>query len=139
MFTLDPKLQEDTFFVHDFKVSELLLMNNANYPWFILVPRRPKVAELTDLSFEDQIEVLSEINIVADLLQTNFQPHKLNIANLGNVVRQLHIHVIARFQHDLVFPNPVWGSASKPYETKDAQELVKKIQTQIKAQELILK
>jgi len=139
MFTLDPKLQEDTFFVHDFKVSELLLMNNANYPWFILVPRRPKVAELTDLSFEDQIEVLSEINIVADLLQINFQPHKLNIANLGNVVRQLHIHVIARFQHDLVFPNPVWGSASKPYETKDAQELVKKIQTQIKAQELILK
>jgi len=139
MFTLDPKLQEDTFFVYDFKVSELLLMNNANYPWFILVPRRPKVAELTDLSFEDQIEVLSEINIVADLLQTNFQPHKLNIANLGNVVRQLHIHVIARFQHDLVFPNPVWGSASKPYETKDAQELVKKIQTQIKAQELILK
>lgn len=139
MFTLDPKLQEDTFFVHDFKVSELLLMNNANYPWFILVPRRPKVAELTDLSFEDQIEVLSEINIVADLLQTNFQPHKLNIANLGNVVRQLHIHVIARFQHDLVFPNPVWGSAGKPYETKDAQELVKKIQTQIKAQELILK
>jgi hypothetical protein len=139
MFTLDPKLQEDTFFVYDFKVSELLLMNNANYPWFILVPRRPKVAELTDLSFEDQIEVLSEINIVADLLQTNFQPHKLNIANLGNVVRQLHIHVIARFQHDLVFPNPVWGSASEPYETKDAQELVKKIQTQIKAQELILK
>ena len=136
MFTLDKKLQEDTFFVHDFKVSELLLMNNSNYPWFILVPRRPEMAEITDLSFEDQIEVLSEINIVADLLQTNFQPHKLNIANLGNVVRQLHIHVIARFQNDLVFPSPVWGSEIKPYEKKEAQALVKKIQTQIKAQEL---
>lgn len=129
MFKLDQKLQADTFFVHDFKISQLLLMNNANYPWFILVPRQPNLVELTDLDFADQTEVLREINVVSKILQKEFNPTKLNIAALGNMVRQCHIHIIARFESDASFPNPVWGSAVKSYEEKDALELIKKIKS----------
>lgn len=127
MFFLDSKLKADTFFVTDLKISRVLLMNNANYPWLILVPRRPDLVELTDLTFDKQIEVLREINLVSQILQRKFQPHKLNIGALGNVVRQLHIHVIARFENDAAFPKPVWGEASKPYEQKDVQDLVQEI------------
>jgi len=127
MFFLDSKLKADTFFVTDLKISRVLLMNNANYPWLILVPRKPDLVELTDLTFDEQIAVLREINLVSQILQRKFQPHKLNIGALGNVVRQLHIHVIARFENDAAFPKPVWGEASKPYEQKDVQDLVQEI------------
>lgn len=132
MFKLDSKLQDDTFFVADLKLSRLLLMNNANYPWLILVPRQENLSELTDLSFEDQVEVLKEINKVCKILEKIFQPHKLNIANLGNVVRQLHIHVIARFENDLSFPKPVWGSETKFYDKLYAEKLINQIQSYLK-------
>ncbi len=132
MFTLDPKLNADTFLVADLKISRLLLSNNANYPWLILVPRHADLVELTDLNFEDQTQVLREINLVAAVLQKKFQPHKLNIAALGNVVRQLHIHVIARFENDAAFPNPVWGGAAKPYVPEDAERLIQELQLLIK-------
>ena len=129
MFALDQKLQADTFFVHDFKISTLLLSNNANYPWLILVPRQAGLVELTDLSFEDQTEVLREINVVSELLQKECKPVKLNVAALGNIVRQLHIHIIARFENDASFPNPVWGSDSKPYTKQEAVALINKIKS----------
>ena len=129
MFKLDQKLQADTFFVHDFKISQLLLMNNANYPWFILVPRQHNLVELTDLDFANQTEVLREINVVSKILQKEFKPTKLNIAALGTMVRQCHIHIIARFENDLSFPNPVWGGTIKSYEEKNVLELIKKIKS----------
>lgn len=132
MFTLDPKLNADTFLVADLKISRVLLMNNANYPWLILVPRQKDLVELIDLSFEDQIQVLREINLVSKILQKKFNSHKLNIAALGNVVRQLHIHVIARFENDAAFPKPVWGEAAKPYAQQDAKNLVQELQLLIK-------
>ncbi len=132
MFTIDSKLKADTFFITDLKLSSLLLMNNANYPWLILVPRQENVSELTDLSFEDQVEVLAEINKVCHILQSFFKPHKLNIANLGNVVRQLHIHVIARFENDLSFPKPVWGDNSKFYEKNESEKLINQIKSYLK-------
>lgn len=140
MFVLNPKLDNDTFFVHDFKVSRLLLMNNSNYPWFIMVPRIDDAVELTDLNFDDQTQVLREINIVANLLQDICKPFKLNIATLGNMVRQLHIHVIARFDDDATFPNPVWGGPSKPYGKEDYENLIEKISlelTKVKTEEKI--
>lgn len=127
MFILDKKLQEDTFFVCDLALSTLLLMNNANYPWFILVPRQPELAELTDLDFDNQVQLLREMNLISDFLQKEYHPKKLNIAALGNVVRQLHVHVIARFEDDISFPNPVWGGKSKAYAPQDAQMLINKI------------
>ncbi len=132
MFDLNSKLAADTFLVGDLKISRLLLMNDANYFWFILVPRKPDLVELTDLSFEEQIEVLREINLVAKILKTDFAAEKLNIAALGNVVKQLHIHVIGRFENDIAFPKPVWGAApAKAYEEKAALELINKVKLKI--------
>ena len=100
--------------------------------WIILVPRKGDLIELTDLSFEDQIEVLREINLVGKILQENFGAEKLNIAALGNVVSQLHIHVIARKKNDATFPKPVWGnSATKLYDEIAVQEIVEKVKSLI--------
>ncbi len=110
MFTLDPQLQKDTIAIASLPLCELLLMNDANYPWLILVPRREDVRELIELSAEDQLQFMHESNAVARLLQTQFSAEKLNIAALGNVVAQLHIHHIARFKQDAVWPKPIWGA-----------------------------
>ena len=112
MFILDKKLQQDSFFIGDLELCKVLLMNDANYPWLILVPRQNNLKDIIDLSFDDQIILLKEINFVAEILQNEFECDKLNIANLGNVVSQLHIHVIARKKNDATFPKPVWGNAS---------------------------
>ena len=132
MFVLNAKLAADTFLVCDLKISRLLLMNDSNYFWFILVPRKADLVELTDLSFEEQIEVLREINLVAEILKKDFAVEKLNIGALGNVVKQLHIHVIGRFENDVAFPKPVWGAApAKPYQEKSAIELINKVKLKI--------
>ncbi len=128
MFQLDEKLQADTFFIADLKMSRLLLMNDSNYPWLILVPKKPNLVEITDLIFDEQIVVLQEVNLIAEILKKSFNADKLNIANLGNVVKQLHIHIIARFKNDTTFPKPVWGNASAiPYQEKAVQDLIIKI------------
>ena len=101
MFILDKKLQQDSFFIGDLELCKVLLMNDANYPWLILVPRQNNLKDIVDLSFDDQIILLKEINFVAEILKKEFECDKLNIANLGNVVSQLHIHVIARKKNDV--------------------------------------
>ena len=111
MFILDKKLQQDSFFIGDLELCKVLLMNDANYPWLILVPRQNNLKDIIDLSFDDQIILLKEINFVAEIFKKEFEFDKLNIANLGNVVSQLHIHVIARKKNDITFPKPVWGNA----------------------------
>lgn len=110
MFTLDPQLQKDTIAIASLPLCELLLMNDANYPWLILVPRREGARELLELSAEDQLQFLAESNAISRLLQTQFSAEKLNIAALGNVVAQLHIHHVARFASDAVWPKPIWGA-----------------------------
>ena len=108
----------------------MLLLNDSNYPWLVLVPRFENISELTDLEFDIQSEILREVNLLAKILQQNFDCHKLNIAAIGNMVRQLHIHVIARNENDASFPKPVWGTIpAKPYEKDQAFELVKKIKS----------
>ena len=131
MFELDKNLAGDTFFVADLKTCRILLMNNSRFPWLILVPRIVGAVELTDLPFETQNEILQEINLVAKILQKKFQPHKLNIAALGNVVRQLHIHVIARFENDAVFPKPVWGGEAKKYDENISGNLILEIKKEL--------
>lgn len=130
MFLLNPRLDADTFLVADLKISRLLLMNDSNYPWFILVPRKPDLVELTDLEMSEQIEVLQEINWLGKILKENFGAEKLNIAALGNVVKQLHIHVIGRTKNDAVFPKPVWGNGiERPYEKKSAELIIQTVKS----------
>lgn len=128
MFTLDPQLQKDTIAIASLPLCELLLMNDANYPWLILVPRREDVRELIELSAEDQLQFMHESNAVARLLQTQFSAEKLNIAALGNVVAQLHIHHIARFKQDAVWPKPIWGAIpAVVYEEEKLAEVIELI------------
>ena len=120
MFTLHPQLQKDCIVIGELPLSNLLLMNDANYPWFVLVPRRAETREWFELAFDDQQALLRETNALAHFLQQNTGARKMNIGALGNMVPQLHVHVIARFEADPAWPGPVWGKVpAQPY-TPDA-------------------
>ncbi len=115
-FSLNKKLESDTHYINDFLLCRLLLMNNKNYPWFILVPRRNNVTEIYQLSEKDRHQLDYEINEISKKLSKYFNVDKMNIASLGNIVSQLHIHVIVRYKNDLSWSEPVWGkSNSEPY------------------------
>nr|WP_314616345.1 HIT domain-containing protein [uncultured Pseudomonas sp.] len=109
MFLMDSRLQQDSLVLGDFPLCRLLLSKDANYPWFILVPKRPGVSELFDLSQEDQAQLWKETTYLAEALKREFAADKMNVATLGNVVSQMHMHVIVRHQHDAAWPAPVWG------------------------------
>lgn len=109
MFTLDSRLQQDTLPIGDFPLCRLLLMNDVNYPWFILVPRREEVSELFQLDMADQQALWLETTRLAETLKDVFVADKMNVATLGNVVSQLHMHVIVRRREDAAWPAPVWG------------------------------
>ena len=108
---LDPKLAADTIAVGDLALTRVLLANDSNYPWLILVPRMPGVTEITDLDPNEQVQLLGEIDAAARVLKSVTEYDKLNIAALGNVVAQLHVHVIGRRHSDKAWPKPVWGVA----------------------------
>ena len=108
-FSLAPELQRDCIELADWPLCKVLLMNDSQYPWFILVPRVAGVKEIIDLSEELQITLLQESGKLSKLLQQVFNPDKLNVAALGNMVPQLHVHHIARFTVDAAWPTPVWG------------------------------
>ena len=110
-WTLHPQLERDTASIGDLPLSRVLIINDANYPWLLLVPRRPLVVELIDLDDVEQAQLMTEVTRVARALRTVTHCDKLNIAALGNVVPQLHVHVIARFRSDAAWPKPVWGAA----------------------------
>lgn len=110
-FSLHPQLAADTVPVGDLALTRVLLANDANYPWLILVPRRPGLVELIDLEENEQVQLLAEIDRTARALKGITECDKLNIAALGNVVAQLHVHVIARRHTDAAWPKPVWGVA----------------------------
>jgi len=109
-FILHPRLRADTHHLIDAELSQILLMDDARFPWLILVPRRFEMRELIDLEEKDQQQLLAEISHICHTLKELFQPDKLNIAALGNLVPQLHVHVIARYTHDAIWPAPVWGT-----------------------------
>jgi len=109
-FSLHPRLQSDTVVLGNLPLCTVLLMNNSDYPWVILVPRRAGIRELYELREEDQRQLLQESGQVSRLMQHLFVPDKLNVATLGNVVPQFHWHIIARFSSDAVWPAPVWGA-----------------------------
>ena len=129
MFELHPTLAKDTIVVGDLPLCRVLLMNNRNFPWLILVPRRENMRELFDLQ-NDYFGVMDEVKRVSEIFCAITHAHKMNIAALGNQVEQLHIHIIARFQDDAAWPNPVWNSpklSTAPYTQQEQTEWVKKL------------
>ncbi len=116
MFALDQRLQQDTVVIGDFPLSRLLLSNDSNYPWFILVPRIDGISEVFQLDVADQQQLWQETTALAQVLNEGLAADKMNIGALGNVVSQLHVHVIVRKRDDAAWPAPVWGKhPAKPY------------------------
>jgi diadenosine tetraphosphate (Ap4A) HIT family hydrolase len=120
-FELHPNLKKKRFII-DLPLSSVLLENEAHYPWLIIVPRKPNVHRMMDLSFEDQTLCLKELDLTQKILWELFSPSQLNVAAIGNKTPQLHWHVIARFHSDPAWPGTVWDHpARKPY-TDEALE-----------------
>ncbi len=121
---LHEQLAKDTIALLDWPLCKVLLMNDSQYPWLILVPRRLAIKEIYQLEFIEQQQLLQEINGASQAL-LNCQPDKLNVAALGNQVPQLHVHVIARFKTDPAWPRPVWGAMpAKPYSTAQLDKVI---------------
>jgi len=125
--SLDQRLAADTIPIGDLALSSVLLMDDARFPWFILVPRRAGASELTDLSDEEAAQLMSEIRIATRVMLELAKPDKVNVGALGNVVAQLHVHVVGRFRSDPAWPGPVWGHGSRtPYPAHAASALVER-------------
>src|SRR5436190_10610486 len=120
-WSLHPQLARDTITIGDLPLSRVLVVNDANWPWLLLVPRRLGVSDITDLDEVEQAQLMTEIARVARSVKAVTECDKLNIAALGNVVPQLHVHVIARREGDAGWPKPIWGAA--PAIAYDRQEL----------------
>ena len=128
MFALDKRLDQDTLTLGDFPLCRLLLMNDASYPWFILVPRREEVSELFQLDTADQHSLWKEITALAEVIKDTFGADKMNVATLGNVVSQLHVHVIARRRDDAAWPAPVWGhQPARPHSEAQVEGIREKL------------
>ena len=109
-WTLHPQLERDTVPIGDLALCRALLINDANYPWMLLVPRRPGVVEIIDLSEAEQATLMAEIAQASKVIKVMTGCAKINVAALGNVVPQLHVHVIARGRSDPAWPKPLWGA-----------------------------
>jgi len=131
-FVLHPRLEADTEFVADFALSRVLAMNDARYPWLILVPRRDHLTEIHELSHDDRTTLIDEIARAGTALKSLPGISKINVGALGNLVPQIHIHIVARHPGDAAWPGPVWGhGAAVPYTHDALKGFVKGIGTAI--------
>jgi len=132
VFILDSRLHHDTVALGDFPLCRLLLSKDANYPWFVLVPRRPAISEVFELDEEAQQQLWKETTLLAKLLDKVFVADKMNIATLGNVVSQLHMHVIVRHKKDPAWPGPVWGSQpARAYAPKELARVRRSVEREL--------
>ena len=105
----------DSHYITDLRLCSVRLMNNSNFPWIILIPNRKKITDITELNSKDQILLIKEIVFCSKIMKSQFRTSKLNIEKIGNIVPQLHIHIIARFKRDSTWPLSVWVTKGKPY------------------------
>jgi|TARA_R110002072_G_scaffold189593_3_gene346672 diadenosine tetraphosphate (Ap4A) HIT family hydrolase len=124
-FSLHPRLAADTFLVDDWPLCRVLLMNDSRFPWLILVPRQDGLRDFDEIAESDKPSFLTEIDRASRALRTETSAEKMNVAALGNMVPQLHVHVVARFVTDTAWPAPVWGvGEAVPYTTDQAEALI---------------
>lgn len=127
-FELDSRIDEDSELVKKLALCQLRLQNDSRWPWLVMVPERSGMSEIFDLSPSDQALLSAEINRVAAAFKQATGATKINVGALGNIVRQLHVHVIARFEGDPNWPGPIWGfGQATPYEQPQKQNLIKKL------------
>ncbi|GGY22612.1 HIT family protein [Rhodanobacter panaciterrae] len=131
-FVLDPRLEADTHPVTSLPLCDLLLMNDARYPWLILVPRRADLVEITDLDAGEQATLWQEVNRTTAALRAVAPCDKLNLGALGNIVRQLHVHLVARHVGDAAWPGPVWGHGhTQHYNDAEWKRLIESLRAAI--------
>jgi diadenosine tetraphosphate (Ap4A) HIT family hydrolase len=124
-FQLHAQLKNDCFVITDFPLSRLLLCNDSAFPWFILVPKVDNIQDIYQLDWQQQQQLLNESSMLSEVLMQEFKGDKMNVAALGNVVPQLHLHHIVRYENDACWPKPIWGQqALTPY-TPDELEAIK--------------
>jgi diadenosine tetraphosphate (Ap4A) HIT family hydrolase len=127
-FALHPRLEEDCITLGRFALCRLLLMNDSHYPWFILVPEKPDLIEIYQLSKNERIALAEESSFLAENLASLYRADKMNIAAIGNLVPQLHIHHIVRYKNDPAWPAPVWGKFDRlPYSENRIEEITDQI------------
>jgi diadenosine tetraphosphate (Ap4A) HIT family hydrolase len=127
-FALHPTLARDTVEVAKLPLCRVLLMKDRRFPWLILVPERESLREIYELPATDRAELIEEVARAGEALARLFQPDKLNVGALGNVVPQLHVHVVARFATDPAWPGPVWGSGTAlPYTERELEEIKRRL------------
>lgn len=127
-FTLNPRLEGDSYPLLDLRLCAVRLMKDANYPWLLLVPQRDDLVEIIDLDETDQLDLMREIALASRVLRSVTEAEKLNVGALGNQVSQLHVHVIARFRSDSAWPGPIWGAVPPtPYEDMEADHLITRL------------
>ena len=135
-FALDPRLAADTHEIGDLALSRVLLMNDARYPWLILVPRRADLVEIADLDSVDRAALIEEIALVSAALRALPGVEKINVGALGNIVRQLHVHIVGRRLGDPAWPGPVWGEGvARRYEPEAAAALVGNLRRELMREE----
>ena len=125
VFELHPQLAADSYPLTTWPLCEVRVINDANYPWLVLIPRKPGLRDFDDLSPEDMVLAGEEIREASRALRQLYRPDKMNVAALGNQVPQLHIHVVARFEGDAAWPKPIWGVLpARPYSGEDDERIV---------------
>jgi len=133
LFQIHERLQQDCIIIGRFNLCQLLMMNDSQYPWFILVPERVNIKEIYELNSVDRQLLNEESCLLAEKLAELFNADKMNIAAIGNMVPQLHIHHIVRYKTDKAWPAPVWGKfAAQPYNEQQIIELMTKLKAQLK-------
>ena len=127
-FQLHSQLQQDCFLLGKFKLCQVLLVNDRQFPWFILVPQRHNIREIYHLSADEEIFLIQESSYLSEMLTSIFNADKLNIAAIGNLVPQLHLHHVVRYQNDKAWPAPIWGKfAAVPYTEQQLEELLARL------------
>ena len=114
-FKVDPALEQDSFLIADMELSKLYVKNDKDNPWFVLIPRKANASEMVDLTHEEQCMLMEEVTTVSEFLKHYYRPTKINIGALGNIVRQLHIHIIARYENDQAWPQALWGTTPEVF------------------------
>lgn len=135
MFVLDSRITASSFPVVETGLCHILLKDESQFPWVILVPKVPAAREIYDLTVQQQMELMREITRMSQVLNTICQPEKINIGMLGNIVNQLHVHVIARYSHDLVWPHSVWQANIIPqaYSENERKKMISALKMQLDA------
>ncbi|WP_432740487.1 HIT family protein [Methylobacter sp. G7] len=132
-FQLHPRLEQDCIVIGRFELCRLLMMNDSQYPWFILVPERAGLQEIYQLNKTERELLTEESSYLAETLANLYQADKMNIAAIGNLVPQLHIHHIVRYQTDKAWPAPVWGKfAAEPYTEQQIADTLARVKDQLK-------